>query len=292
MKIVMVSTTPLAGSPYENAKCLNKYTDLSVRHIAWKNDYADGRVFPSDLLWNRDKEQCMSVLNDVDVVHIHNEFFLGFKEILYKLGKKFLIQFHSYPKRYTFQEMAATTKNLFTILQPMQLKDYGYSGLPNLIDPEEYYPDYHVLPEKPIVVFAPTNRLPKIHPGSKASDEVMNVLKSFGNRIEIDHYSNLEYITNLAHKRRADIIIDDVVGGTFHRTSLEGCCFGLAVVTDYSLGGLPKVNLSNLSQVLNQLLTNRDLLLSYKEMGRRWVMHKYHAKDLCKLYSEAYNSLV
>lgn len=291
MRVVMLSTTALAGAPYECMKNLNKYTDLDVRWIAHKSDYADGRVFPPDLIWNRDRAEAMSVLNNCDIIHIFNEYMPGFEDILRKLNKKFLVQFHSCPKRYTFQATARTTNNLFTILQPMQLKAYNYKGLPNLIDPEEYYPDNHVMGDKPIVVFAPTNRLPKIHPGSKAADEVMNILNCFKDKIEIDYFTNLPYTTNLARKRRADIIIDDVIGDTFHRTSLEGCCFGAVVLNSYSLGGLPKVDLSSLSSTLIELVQNRDLMLKYKKLGRAWVKEKWHPKELCKRYVEAYTNL-
>jgi len=291
MKIVMVSKTALAGAPYETMKCLNKYSGLRVRWIAIKTEYSDGRSFPCDLLWMRDRAQCLRELREADVVHIHNEPCPWIMEWI--KNKRILVQFHSCPRRNNYPELRRITNHCYTLNQPMQRKVYaGLDPLPNLLDPEEYRPAEKRNAGRPVIVFAPTNTWKSTQLGSKASVEVKGVLSRLHRLASIDIFSNLDYQENLKRKQRADIIIDDIVGETFHKTSLEGACFGTAVLTSYDYSGFMFTRLENLERNLVELLSNRERLRLYQDLSRKWIVGEWNPKNMCGVYVSAYRKVI
>jgi len=285
----MLSNTPLAASPYEAMKCLNKYTNLQVRWISIKNGYGDGRDFPSDLIFDTNREECMKVLQESDIIHLHNDIFRDKEVMEIVKRKKTIIQMHSIPIRPSMKEIRVLGKKLYTISQPLQESLYNLPSLPNLIDPEEYTP-MEKNNERIKIIFAPTNSWPIKRDGSKGQVEVVSILNNFKNRAEVEVFSNLNYEDNLARKRQGDILIDDVARDTFHRTTLEGCCFGLAVLSGGE-GGWLRTGLHNLASNLNKLLDDEKYLISCKKKCRDWVVNCWNPKILCKKYIEAYNSI-
>jgi len=291
VKVVMVSGTALAGAPYELMKCLNRYTDVQTRWIALRTGYSDGRVFPCDLLWVRDRVKCIEELKYADIVHVHNESCSWIGDLI--KGKKVLIQFHSCPKRNTYKDLKQLSGNCYTLYQPMQLREYsGLPGLPNLIDPEEYRPIERKNMGRPIVVFAPTNSWKMFQIGSKASEEVVKILQGLRGLAAVDIFSNLVYVENLKRKQLADIVIDDVVGETFHRTSLEGACFGLAVLTSDGSKGFMYTQLSSLEKNLRALLEDKSLLREYQGRSRRWIETDWHPRNMVGMYISAYKKVL
>lgn len=291
MKVVMLSNTPLAGAPLEAMKCLNKYAGINVRWVALKDRYHDGRVFPADLLWRADTEaECRRIMQQADILHIHNEIFPYAQDI--QKNKRLLVQVHSVPRRPSFQELSKLTRHVYTLLQPMQLREYqGLSGLPNMMDPDEYKPLMSNNRRKRIV-FAPTNTWTKEIAGSKGADEVVSILEKFRESADVDIFSNLAYTENLNRKRSADILIDDVVNNTFNKTTIEGCCFGLAVITSAEDGGWLRTLLPSLEMRLQQLLTDDEMLTKCKSMSRAWIETEWHPKNLVGMYMDAYKRML
>lgn len=287
IKVAMVSSTALAGAPLETMKCLNKYAsgDLSVRWIAGRTSYGDGRVFPKDLLWHEDRGAALSVLRDADVIHIQNGYQIGMEP--YFSDKRILCQWHSVPQQAAFYQFKDVCRHQYTIMQPMQMGVYHeLKPLPNMMDPEEYRPIERHNP-MPMVVFAPTNDWPVKMPGSKGKAEVEHILrvqtgfdKTVFNR---DHY---EY--NLVRKSQGDILIDDVVAPSFHKTTIEGCCFGLAVITGAPNQKWVQADLSTLPESLFKLVHEPEYLAMVKESCRNFVETDYHPKNLVGMYLEAY----
>jgi len=289
MKVVMLSRTALASAPYETMKCLNKYTDLEVRWIALKTSYNDGRVFPSDIIYNRNKKECMDIINSADILHIHNE---PFPLLPDQLKKKMLVQFHSVPKRPSCQELMKKTRHYYTIKQPLQEFHYsGMNSLPNLIDCYEYKPIKRNI-DKLKVVFAPTNKWKVTMAGSKGYEEVQKIIFDFKNDIHFDIFSDLAYTENLLRKQDSDIIIDDIINQTFHRTSLEGCCFGLVVLTNCNKSGFLCTNLATLKNNLYHLIKNRKMVDDLKIKSRQWIENEWNPKEMCKYYVDAYNKVL
>jgi hypothetical protein len=286
INVVMLSRTALAGAPYENAKCINKYSKkVRVRWVALRTTYADGRKFPQDMLYS--DPEAKKLIGRADIIHLHNETFPG----LESYRKKLLIQFHSCPIRQTFKLLRDLTPHVYTIDQPMQQREYRLPGLPNMIDPEEYRPKTSFGPRLKIV-FAPTNNWNMNMIGSKASVEVERTLKQATPYADVDIFSSLDYVENLERKKYADILIDDLIGKTFHRTALEGCCFGLAVLTSTDHGGWINTNLMGLIPTLRRLVGERDYLNAWKKKSREWLLKEWHPATLVKAYEDAYQKIL
>ncbi|NTV52304.1 MAG: hypothetical protein HGA76_04735 [Candidatus Firestonebacteria bacterium] len=272
-------------------KCINKYSsDFHVRWLANENSYADGRVFPKDLIWNQDREDAQRVLRQADIIHIQNE--VNPEWMPFIKNKRILVQYHSCPVRQdVVTELTRWSRHQYTLMQPMQLRQYGLRGLPNLLDPDEYTPQPALRPQ-PRIAFAPTNAWKAGEVGSKASREVAEILGGFQDRAEVDVFGHLPYTENLDRKRNADILIDDVVNDTFHKTTLEGCCYGLAVLTSAPPGGWLQTNLEHLALYLRMLLREPEYLRDMQARSREWIMRSWHPRDMVQYYVEAYEKLL
>ena len=290
IKVVMVSVTALAGAPYENMKCLNKYHGdrVQVRWVADRYSYRDGRVFPKDLSWREDREESIRVLREADVIHLQNDLCPFVDK--YITDKPRIIQLHSVPKRGVWGRVKGWGSRLYGLRQPLQEREYGnIPALPNMLDPEEYKPEPVVRSEAdPLrVLFAPTNRWRREVSGSKAAAEVEAILRDIPG-IKPDIYERISYVENLERKRRADIIVDDVVGDTFHKTTLEGCCFGAAVITSSDRGPWYVADLGSLRKAIEQLVQYPTLLRRYRDTCRRWVESVWHPRLIGAGFVRAY----
>jgi hypothetical protein len=281
----------VAGAPWETMKCLRKYAGLDVRWICQHNTYGDGRVFPYDILYNiNTKDECYKLISEADVVHMHVDHPFEDESIL--LGKKMVIQHHSVPKRGTYHYYKKFGGVYYTVRQPWLEREYpDLPTLPNLMDIEEYKP-INRQNEKPKVVFAPSNNWPMEQVGTRAKASVDSILRSFGNSIVVESYMGVPYLRNLEIKRQSDILIDDVVNDTFHKTTLEGCCFGLAVITSWKSLGWHHSNLSSLPDTLRELVENRKKLEASQHKSREWILNEWHPEKLSQAYVDVYSKLM
>ena len=290
MKIAIFSRTPLAASPWELYKALKKYTLFDVTLVNQIYRYQDGRAFPYDLLLHSRNGTALTALKTADVLHVHNYW----TRELDGIGKKpaILAQFHSLPRLGNWKVLMDKADISFTIRQPGQEKEYEIPGLPNLIDPHEYFPVRRS--EKIRIAFAPTTKRPPGSPDSKGYYEVKNILAAVASErdIEIVWIEGRPYEENLKLKQSAHILIDDVVTGNWHRTSLEGACFGCAIINKVQKIPFVYANLKTLKDRLFWLIDDPVMLRDMQEQARLWVLQEWHAMDLVKEYSRAYRRLV
>ena len=288
--VVFLSRTALAGAPFETAKAINKHSDeFTVVWIALKTSYRDGRVFPADKVWNvKDSGGCEDLIKNADLIHIQNEPFPHCPEIIAK--KPRLVQFHSVPKRASLPTMLGLSANHYTIDQPMQMREYSFPTLPNIVDFSESRP----LPEKDIdILFAPTNGMPTHISGSKANKEVREVLAGFlESKYKVDVFSNLDYYENLERKKRAKIVIDDLINYTWHKTAVEAGWFRAVIVSSCSTDYFWRSDITSLKNNLNSILTNPDWLEAYQKKSYSWVMAERCPQILVKIYEEVYNRIL
>lgn len=290
MKLCIFSRTPLASSPWELYKALRKYTDIDVSYINKTNRYADGRYFPYHLLLADQNGTARAALRNAEILHVHNYWFPTLDE--YREGRKVIAQFHSLPRQLNWAELMDNADICYTIKQPLHIKEYRLPGLPNLIDPDEYRPEPRSSRIK--IAFAPTSKAPITHPQSKGYFEVANILRELAEErhVEILWIEKQAYETNLKTKQGAHILIDDVVTGNWHRTSLEGCCFAAAVLNNIKMEPFVQANLKTLKSVLIDLIDNPAKLKEAQDRARFWVLTKWHAIDLVKTYEDVYKGAV
>lgn len=276
----------MAGAPWELFKALRKYTLLQTALVTEFTRYNDGRTFPHHLILSLNNGKALNVLRGADVWHVNNYLTGSLQRI--RKGHKVLAQFHSLPRLGNWRALMAFADINYTITQPLQEKEYGLPGLPNIIDPDEYRP----VPRKGKVkiAFAPTNRLPVGNPASKGYHAVQAVLKQVAieRGIEVLWIEGKPYEENLRLKATADILIDDVVTGNWHRTSLEGACFGCVVLNNVRKVPFVHANLINLKQKLLWLIDKPANMHDIQERSRLWALQEWHAMDMINKYVRAY----
>ena len=289
-KICLYSRTPLAAAPWELFKALRKYTTLDVSYVNGRNRYADGREFPYHLLSGVHNGKAQSVLDESEIWHVHNYLVANLLES--RKDQKVIAQFHSLPRQGNWETLMDFADACYTIRQPLQEKEYKLPGLPNLIDPDEYIPIPRQCKIK--IAFAPTTRYPIEHPASKGYLEVRDILNQIATERDVDimWIERVNYELNLELKQKCHILIDDVVTGNWHRTSLEGCCFGSAVINKINKVPFVSASLKNLHQKLLWLIDNPGVLRDYQERSRLWILQKWHAMDLVKAYVKAYEGVL
>ena len=291
MKLAIFSRTPLAAAPWELYKALKKYTTVDVSLINAVARYNDGRVFPHHLLLTSPNGTAMRALQESDLWHVHN--YLMPQLVMLKKGHKVMAQFHSLPRLMNWRQLMDFADVSYTIHQPNQKKEYKeLKALPNIIDPDEYRPRRRG--KSPVkIAFAPSTRAPIGHPGSKGYAQVKAVLDSVVRKrnVKIVWIERRPYEENLALKQNSHILIDDVVTGNWHRTSLEGMCFGCAVLNKVAKSPFVYATLKTLEERLLWLVDNPEILNDFQERSRLWVLQHWHAMDQVKEYVKAYEGM-
>ncbi|MHA1614805.1 MAG: hypothetical protein ACTSYJ_08145 [Candidatus Thorarchaeota archaeon] len=286
MRLAIFSRTPLAAAPWELFKALRKYTNLNVSLINHTYRYANGRIFPHHLLLNG---AARAALRQADIWHVNNYWH---RELTSFHGsQKVLAQFHSVPRLGNWHELMKHADVCYTINQPLQEKEYKLPALPNVIDPDEYRPIKRSSTIR--IAFAPTTKLPPVHRSSKGYYEVKKILDEVARKrtVEIVWIEGKSYKGNLRLKQSCHILIDDVVTGNWHRTSLEGACFGCAVLNRVKKVPFVFANLDTLEEKLLQLIDSPAMLADIQERTRLWVLQNYHAIDTVQKYKKAYRRL-
>jgi len=290
MKICIYSKTPLAASPWELYKALKKYTNHEVAYINERNRYNDGRIFPFHLLWNSNNGTASKALDESNLWHVHN--YLSPVLTQHKNSQKVLAQFHSLPRLGNWRELMSFADAKYTIDQPLQLKEYNLKGLPNIIDPDEYRPIKRQ--SKVRIAFAPTTRASAGSIISKGYYEVKGRLDLVASKrdVDIEWIERLPYEENLKRKQRSDILIDDVVTGNWHRTSLEGLCFGCIVLNRNESMPFVYADLDSLEATLINLVDNVANIRCLQEYSRLWILQNWHPIERLKPYISAYKELL
>jgi len=290
MKLAIFSRTPLAAAPWELYKALKKYTLLDVSLISSTNRYNDGRTFPHHLLLTSPNGHAMRVLQESNLWHVHN--YLIPQLVVVRKQQKVIAQFHSLPRLGNWQQLMNFADRCYTIKQPGQEKEYQLKGLPNIIDPDEYRPIRRRMPMK--IAFAPSTHAPVGHPASKGYNEVKAILNAVARQrqVEIVWIEGQQYEKNLQMKQQSHILIDDVVTGNWHRTSLEGACFGCAVLNKVMKTPFVYVTLETLEERLLWLVDNPSILNDFQERTRLWVLQNWHAVDRVREYVNAYREVL
>lgn len=286
MKLAIFSRTPLAAAPWELYKALKRYTDIDVALINATARYADGRTFPHHILLHPTNGMPLQVLRSSELWHVHN--YLVPQLTANKRDQRVIAQFHSLPRLGNWSQLMAFADHCYTIKQPGQEAEYKIKGLPNIIDPDEYKPVRRQLPLK--IAFAPSSRAPIGHPACKGYNEVRAILNKVARKrsVQIVWIEGKAYELNLQMKQESHILIDDVVTGNWHRTSLEGACFGCAVLNKVMKTPFVYTTLETLEERLLWLVDNPSVLNDFQEHTRLWVLQNWHAIDTVKEYVQAY----
>jgi len=302
IKIVQLASNPIGGSPYELNNLLNEYSDyIESRLICGSNKYSEGynhaeRQFPGDLNWFKDRKKSIEIIQKADILHCHNCLFPS-DLLKYKTDKQKII-LHLYSvHRKALERKIKEDYSIYDLIvisdqkwQKEVYKDLSNIYLP-IIKSQEYGCDKKNN-DKPVVLYAPTNRHDKEHIYSKGYHIIIPELNRLKNKYDFNLkiIEGMPYKENLLEKNKADIIIDDIINkDAFHGTSLEAACFGAVALTNYSSDEYPfyKTNLDNLERNIKKLLKKNNLQKE-KDKIIEWRNTNYTPKTLVKTYEDFY----
>ncbi len=327
-KVVHISKTSLAGAPIRIVQALNKYTNYEARLVNFMpTELSNGEyVFDEDLNWQdkNSRNEAIKLIKDADIIHLHhfmdlefyNPFLINFKKET-KSGCKFLRHYH------TDKEYIAKNDLDFNKLYPND-------NVPSIVIPhypERTFLDYPIVPniipirdkdympinnnnDKIKVAFSVSNKNSYKNErwATKGYPEVSAALRDLSDKMNFEYIeiSDMPLKNALQIKQHADIIVGDIVTGSYHLTELEGLSLGkptltyldqrsvMTFINTFCTKDIPfvNVNLNNLECALSDIIQNAELRKSIGEFSRVWMEEYYDDKILINVFVDIYENLL
>ncbi|WP_127995381.1 glycosyltransferase [Piscinibacter defluvii] len=250
LRIVSYATTPVAGVPAVLARCIAHATPHAARCV-WATDrYANGVAFDGDLQWSTHPREAGAALAAADAVIVHNGR-VDPRHARLLAGKPLLTLAHNYGWNVDMALVRAGQPGLVVAQYQATLPEFaGWTAVPNPLPLWEaaYRPEPK--PDTVTIAFTPSGAHERYPPGHRLYWHAKGALSTLAllDRLAREGLVQLEVLRGgavvphaqaLAMKRRAHIVIDECVTGSYHRNSLEGLAAGCVVVN--GLGQLPGV---------------------------------------------------
>lgn len=300
LKVVQLSSNPISGSPWELNKLLQSSPLIESRFISGTDTYKEidgvpSRKFPSDLLWNEDREECIKIIQEADILHCHNTIFPENLQEYIQPHQKVVVQLYSVHRDALQSQIdkALFFANIIVIAdQPWQkdvYKNISAKYLP-LVKTDFKKSKRHNV--RPIIVYSPTNKYDLTHIYSKGYNEVISVINELKEKFNFEFrlIEGVDYEKNLELKRNGDILIDDIINeNAMHGSSIEASAYGAVPLTNYTGTDFPfyKTNLSSLKANLTKLLNDKTLLSEEQQKIHKWFIKKYYP-SLLQRYERFY----
>ncbi len=322
MKIAHLSLTPLAGAPIRIVRAINNYSDIRARLINL-NPFAYGtRTYDEDINFNLQKQEALDFLAEADLVHLHH--WMNLKDNPFGIdlsNKKVIRHFHSEPRfieKVWGVNPSAIDEDLCPKLVVAQFQERFYPTarpVPNIIDLAKIEKIYRtdtspLTDDYQTVMFAPTSRESHLVDrwNTKGFEETIRLMKAIEakSNLRLVVYENVPNDEILVHRKRADFVIDEIVTGSYHLSSLESLALGKptfafldsrvasllsSLTSSYSLPWL-NVNRQTFEEILLDLANNRELARQVGEYSRYWIKKYWAEKNLTQHYVTAYQDVL
>lgn len=329
MNVLHFSISPVAGSPIQIVKALNKYTNISARSIVLKPNLYGPRTFENDISFLEQKDYVLTLLENADIIHLHqyldlknNEFGIDFNTYI-KKGVKVLRQYHSSP--YALQQYTGFSPN-----------EIIFSEIPSIVIGqfhERYYPKSAIVPQiipikeslyipikkefdQLVISYFPSakntawfNLDYNYHWDTKGYPETVELI----NNIK-EQFKNVDTIikTDLKHehclrlKQKSHISIDEIVTGSYHRSSLESLSQGIATFCYLDnrvefvlkeLSGTDTIPLLNFDittaeNKIKELIQNPEMIKEISNNSRQWIENYFSDEKMINYYTKIYIDLL
>ena len=323
--VVHIARTSLAGAPIRIVNALNKYTDYNARLITYlPSRAADGScIYQEDLNWMNNKEEALNLIKQADIIHFHhwfemrlNPFLIDFNEVC-KPNCKFLRHFHS-DKEYLEKGEVNFAKLYDSDVLPKVVIPHcpertflDLPIVPNIfpINDEEYLPK-ETHNEKIKVLFSATSGASMYvrRWNTKGYEQVSKLLKDLSEEYDFEYVEvkNKTFKEAMQLKRECDIVVGDIVTGSYHLTELEGLCQGKptltwldgrSVSTFMNVFKSPEVpfvnvNIDYIKDVLPEIVKNEALRKDLGKYSRYWIEKYYRDDVLIKKFEDVYSELL
>lgn len=312
IKIVQIARIPCANSGYELSNLINTYSTKYESRYILGGKYLKNmrdipfREFPYDLLWGENKEECIKIIQDADIIHIHHDSWPEIEQ--YFKNKKVVSTLYNLTNSLQYNNNAFNNNyinklksfGMCTVAdQPLQKKMFNdVSNINVPLVKMLFNHDFKQVDTGPITIgFSPTNH-ENIGIGSKRYSDVLSCIADLQASYTFNFklIEGLPYEENLKEKSFCDILIDDVDDRyeKGHNTTIEAGLLNAVPLTNYSGDWFPslKTNILNLKETLIRFLENESLIDDYRNtVLENWRKNVYTPKNLLNIYEELYKSL-
>lgn len=310
MKILSLSRTPVAGVAVLLPQYFNRYTEHKAKSLVGGRGYLDGRRWakPDGILG--DMRAVRELISWADCLIVHN----GLIPVKANLGgKRVIVYYHSEPRnvRRNFEKRGVRP---YVIAQGHALMYRGVSVLPNIIDIESPLmqpidpEDRARLGDRVIVGYAPSNRhgisyMKTNKYSAKGYPETMPVLQKLEAEglIKIKLFEGIPFEECMNERKQCDIFIDEVITGSYHRSTLEACCQGQVVINAMSqkvapilaqVAGtdripwvrVPEQDFEAFEETLRELVKDKEKREQIGKDAHAWMHEFWHPKRLLEDY--------
>lgn len=298
LKIVSYATSPIAGVPVILGNAIGQKTAHSCTTVWASNSYGNGVVFPADVEYSRRPAEANELLSTADVVVVHNgKVSPQHRRLLQE--KAVLTLAHNYKWNVNSEFVDRQLPGLVVAQYQATLPEFkGWKAVPN---PIPWWDPSHQPGKKGDAItiaytpFGRHERFPlghKLYWHSKGYRTTRAILERLARKhpiqLEIIGRQHVSHAESQAMKRRAHIVIDECVTGSYHRNSLEGLAAGAVVVNGVGLrpeivsvltacAGTQEIpfvraSLDSLEQVLEELIEQGAAALAERgRSGRAWI---------------------
>jgi len=249
LRIVSYATTPVAGVPSLLARCIDATTEHSALCVWAGGSYGNGVAFAGGTSWRSQRDEALAALDRADVVIVHNgKVDPTHAKVLQ--GKPLVTMAHNYGWNVDMQHVQRGQPGVVVGQYQATLSEFaGWRVVPNPIPLWEAEHSAGAKGDLIHIAYTPSGRHESYAAGhrlywhGKGWHSTMAVLRRLARlpqvRIETTERGQISHEQALAMKRRAHIVIDECVTGSYHRNSLEGLAAGAVVVN--GVGLLPGV---------------------------------------------------
>ena len=329
MLVLHLAKTPLVGSPYRVCQALSNFDDVKARSVVLNPSAYSDRSFDSDLTWDEDREEIIELIDQADILHLHNYIHLDSTDFspvnfrrYWNSGKVIVRQFHSHPQH--IAKISGETVNQINSCPIPKLVLAQYH--------ERYYAQAKIVPNIVFDSVDTPNSLQRnqgilricyspstFHPArsqrwdTKGYPETIKLLKWIkksaykqGTPVEIDVIEQVSHAECLRRKALADIAIDDLVTGSYHMSTLESLVLGSAVFTFMDQRVLqaiqevsgrqdfPALNvpLEEAKHVILELIKQPELVRLIGIESRQWMLDHWSPEKMAGIFLRHYNEVL
>ncbi len=312
MNILQLSGSPVAGVPYILRDIFNKYSAHECKALTGPSRYPDGRAWDRPDANLADPRGAVPLIKWADAIVLHNGGHHRNMRIYHQhfKGKKLISYYHSEPHRVdrSWERRGIPT---YVIAQGHSLLYPKLPVLPNLVDifdelmlpaPPLQRPEPCKLP---VVGYAPSNR-------QKTVREMHNLMKAYrysskgypvtkpvldrlaGEGWKTNIYWGIPFRLCMVRRKECHVFVDEVVTGSYHRSTLEACSHAQVAVNFISepvrdivkriadAKDVPflRSNSESLYEEMKRLQAEPCLMKEMGEHSRRWMETHWHPKVL------------
>jgi FkbM family methyltransferase len=321
LKVLHLALTPLAGAPIRIVTALNAFTGIQARLINLNPRAYGTRTYPEDIDFSTQPDLARDLIESADLIHLHHWIDLAHNPFGVDLrGKRVIRQFHSHPAwiaRHAGVDVEAVIADPLPQLVIAQFHERFYPRarpVPNLLNAADLQASAAAAvvapPGAPLrVAYQPTVDTSALQQrwDTKGKPETLTWLQRIAANLplEIDCAGDLPYSEALARKARADVVLDELVTGSYHLSSLEGLALGkptfayldarmvavLAALTGSS--ALPWINthLTTVEGPLRDLHADPALRAEIGAAGRAWIERHWDSAKLIQHFVSAYRDV-